>query len=143
MKMNEINLISHVYQTAEMGREGIQSVRKYAADPKLARALDRQDREYKNIQNAAGSMLQARGVRPAGVGTMAKLSSEAMSAMKLMADRSSAKIAEMMIQGSTMGVTKSLRTIRDCDAKDERVRDLADKLLKTEESNIEEMKGFL
>ena len=143
MKMNEINLISHVYQTAEMGREGIQSVRKYAADPKLARALDRQDREYRNIQNAAGSMLQARGVRPAGVGTMAKLSSEAMSAMKLMADRSSAKIAEMMIQGSTMGVTKSLRTIRDCDAKDERVRDLADKLLKTEESNIEEMKGFL
>lgn len=143
MKMNEINLISHVYQTAEMGREGIQSVRKYAADPKLARALDRQDREYRDIQNAAGSMLQARGVRPAGVGTMAKLSSEAMSAMKLMADRSSAKIAEMMIQGSTMGVTKSLRTIRDCDAKDERVRDLADKLLKTEESNIEEMKGFL
>ncbi len=141
--MNEIDLISHVYQTAEMGREGIRSVRKYAGDPRLAQALDRQEREYRDLQSAAGGMLRDRGVRPEGVGTMARLSSEAMSAMKLMTDRSSAKIAEMMIQGSTMGVTKSLRTIRDCGVRDERVRDLADKLLKTEESNIREMKGFL
>ncbi len=141
--MNEIDLLSHVYQTAEMGREGIQSVRRYAADPRLAQTLDRQDGEYRNIQNAAGSMLQARGVRPEGVGTMAKLSSEAMSAMKLVTDHSAAKIAEMMIQGSTMGVTKSLRTIRDCEPEDRQVRDLADKLLKTEQSNIEEMKQFL
>ena len=34
----------------------------------------------------------------------------------------------------------SLRTIRDCDLHDERVKDLADKLLKTEEANIKEMK---
>ena len=66
-----------------------------------------------------------------------------MSTMKAMTDRSSTNIAEMMIQGSTMGVTKSLRTIRDCDLRDGQVRDLADKLLYTEQSNIEEMKKFL
>jgi uncharacterized protein (DUF305 family) len=60
-----------------------------------------------------------------------------------MMDHSATKIAEMMIQGSTMGVTKSLRTIRDCQLQDERVRDLANKLLKTEQANIEEMKQFL
>ncbi len=141
--MNEIDLLSHVYQTAEMGREGIQSVRKYAEDPRLARTLDRQDGEYRSIQSAAGTMLRDRGVKPEGVGAMARVSSEAMSAMKLMADHSAAKIAEMMIQGSTMGVTKSLRTIRDCGVEDRGVRDLADKLLRTEQSNIEEMKGFL
>ena len=42
-----------------------------------------------------------------------------------------------------MGVTKSLRTIRDCDLRDEGVRRLADRLLKTEQDNIEEMKRFL
>ena len=66
-----------------------------------------------------------------------------MSTVKAMADHSPANIAEMMIQGSTMGVTKSLRTIRTCDVKDEGVRRLADKLLKTEQANIEEMKRFL
>ena len=74
---------------------------------------------------------------------MAKASSEVMSTVKAMTDRSTANIAEMMIQGSTMGVTKSLRTIRGCDLRDENVRRLADKLLKTEQANIEEMKRFL
>lgn len=141
--MREAELLRHVYQTAEMGQDGIRSVRGYAKDPALAQALNRQMGEYQHIQATAGGMLRARGIEPEGVGALAKLSAEAMSAMKTMADHSATKIAELMIQGSTMGVTKSLRTIRDCELKDPQVRDLADKLLKTEQANIEEMKQFL
>lgn len=64
---------------------------------------------------------------------MVKASSEMMmSAMKTMADHSTSKIAEMMIQGNTMGMgmTKSLKHLHDYHGKDERVRDLASKLLK-------------
>lgn len=141
--MNEIDLLSHVYQTAEMGQDGITSVLKHSRDPSLRQALERQKREYRELQASAGDMLRSRGVQPDGVGAAAKLSSELMSAMKTMVDHSSTKIAEMMIQGSTMGVTKSLRTLRDCRPEDPRVKDLADKLLKTEQANIEEMKTFL
>lgn len=141
--LNENQLLNHIYQTAEMGCEGIQSVLKYADEPKLVSALNAQFDEYQKLQNSAGAMLHARGENPKGIGAMAKMGSEAMSTMKTMMDHSATKIAEMMIQGSTMGVTKSLRTIRDCDLKDERVRDLADKLLKTEEANIKEMKKYL
>ena len=150
--LSENQLLNHIYQTAEMGREGIQSVLKYTDEPGLASALPGQQdtialsgqlTEYEKLQNAAGSLLQARGEAPKGLGPMAKASSEVMSTMKAMADRSPANIAEMMIQGSTMGVTKSLRTIRDCDVKDVTVRRLADQLLKTEQANIEEMKRFL
>ena len=141
--LSENQLLNHIYQTAEMGREGIQSVMKYTDEPGLASALAGQLTEYEKLQNAAGSLLQARGEPPRGLGPVAKASSEVMSTVKAMADRSPANIAEMMIQGSTMGVTKSLRTIRTCDVKDEGVRRLADKLLKTEQANIEEMKRFL
>ena len=141
--MNEIDLLSHVYQTAEMGQDGITSVLKRSRDPSLNQALERQKPEYHDLQASAGDMLRARGIQPDGVGAVAKLSSGMMSAMKTMMDHSSTKIAEMMIQGSTMGVTKSLRTLRDCHPKDPKVKDLADKLLKTEQANIEEMKGFL
>ena len=140
---SENQLLGHIYQTAEMGREGIRSVLKYAREPKLVDALNTQYDEYGRLQNAAGSLLQARGEAPRGLGPVAKASSEVMSTVKAMADHSPANIAEMMIQGSTMGVTKSLRTIRTCDVKDEGVRRLADKLLKTEQANIEEMKRFL
>ena len=141
--MNEIDLLSHVYQTAEMGRDGISTVLRRTDDPELVKALNRQASEYRNIQNSAEKMLKDRGVQPDGIGMMAKVSSEMMGTMKTMMDHSPSKIAEMMIQGSTMGVTKSLRTIRDCKVKDGGVKDLADKLLKTEQANIEEMKGFL
>lgn len=141
--LSENQLLNHIYQTAEMGREGIQSVLKYAGEPKLVSALNSQMDEYEQLQNAAGAMLQARGEPPKGIGPMAKVSSEVMSTMKAMTDRSASNIAEMMIQGSTMGVTKSLRTIRDCDLRDNGVRRLADRLLETERANIEQMKRFL
>ena len=141
--MNDIDLLSHVFQTAEMGQDGIRSVLKYSRDEALNQSLERQKEEYRKLQTAAGSMMRERGVEPDGVGAMAKLSSEMMSTMKTVMDHSATKIAEMMIQGSTMGVTKSLRTIRDCPKADREVKDLAEKLLKTEEANIEEMQRFL
>ena len=141
--LNETQLLNHIYQTAEMGQDGICSVMKYADEPKLRESLTTQMEEYRKLQNSAAEMLRQRNREPEGIGTMAKMGSEMMSAMKTMTDHSATKIAEMMIQGSTMGVTKSLRTIRDCELKDERVRDLADKLLKTEQANIEEMKQYL
>lgn len=141
--LSENQLLNHIYQTAEMGQEGIRSVLKYAGEPKLVSALNSQLTEYEKLQNAAGSLLHARGEPPKGLGPVTKASSEVMSTVKAMADRSPANIAEMMIQGSTMGVTKSLRTIRECDLRDDGIRRLADRLLKTEQANIEEMKRFL
>ncbi len=141
--LTETQLLNHIYQTAQMGVEGIDTVLRYAKNPRLTDALTAQRTEYEKLQNSADDMLHARGEPSKGISPVARLSSEAMSTMKAMTDRSSTNIAEMMIQGSTMGVTKSLRTIRDTDLKDERVRDLADKLLHTEQSNIEEMKKFL
>ena len=53
------------------------------------------------------------------------------------------KIAEMMIQGNTMGLTKGLRNLHSYHGKDVRVRELAHKLLATEEANIVQMKPYL
>ena len=141
--LSENQLLNHIYQTAEMGQDGIRTVLKYADEPGLVAALNSQLKEYQKLQNSAGAMLHARGEPPKGIGPMARLSSEAMTAVKSLTDHSATNIAEMMIQGSTMGVSKSLRTIRDCELKDPEVKALADKLLRTEQDNIEEMKQFL
>ncbi len=141
--MKEIDLLSHVYQTADMGRDGIETVRRRTKDPRLLRALNAQSTEYRKLQDSAAQMLRRRGIQPEGVSAMAKMGSEMMGTMQTMVDHSATKIAEMMIQGNTMGMTKSLRTIRDCQVRDGQVKDLADKLLKTEQANIEEMKRFL
>ena len=139
----EDELLNHVHQTTEMGREGILAVMKYAKEESFRQALQQQLTEYEKLNSVCDDMLQKRGKQPEEVNPVAKVSSQLMSSMKLMNDRSTSKIAEMMIQGNTMGMTKSLQHLHDYQGEDERVRDLADKLLKTEESNITQMKKFL
>ena len=141
--ISEAELLNHIYQTAEMGCSGIRSVLKYADEPQMRSALRDQLTEYRKLQASADSMLKLRGKKVKGIPKIAKLSSGSMTAVKTRIDHSATKIAEMMIQGSTMGVTKSIRTMRDCALHDGRVEDLANKLLKTEQRNIEQMKTFL
>ena len=65
------------------------------------------------------------------------------SSMKTIKDHSPSKIADMMIQGSTMGITKMIKRINEYDGEDEQILDLARKQVKTEQANIEQMKKFL
>ena len=55
---------------------------------------------------------------------------------------STSKIADSMIQGSTMGITKIIKHINEYNG-DDRVLKIADKLLKTEENNVEQLKKYL
>lgn len=141
--MKDGELLDYVHKSTEMGRYGILTVMNSAGEPELHAALEQQLEEYERLSSAAAKMLQERGKRPKGLGGMAKLSSQVSAKVQTMLDPSPEKIAEMMIQGNTMGMTKSLRHLHDYHGGDNRVRGLADKLLKTEEANIEQMKPFL
>lgn len=139
---DDCTLLNHIRQTTEMGADGIDSVLPYT-NGEFRQALKQQRTEYKKIHDSADSLLQKLGGEPENVGTFAKWSSELTSGLKTMMDSSESNIANMMIQGNTMGVTKSIQTIRNCDVQDTAVSRLADKLLATERANITQMKSFL
>ena len=126
-----------------MGREGILDVLKVAEDEKFRQALLQQLSEYDNLAESARHMLHQRGHTEEELSTMAKLSSQVMTTMKTINDKSPSKIAELMIKGNTMGVTQSIKNINDYQNGDERILDLSNKLLQTEQNNIEQMKQFL
>ena len=141
--MKETELLQYVHKTTEMGRDGIQTVLKYAEDETFHQALEQQKTEYDKLNGACARMLQERGEDPKGVNPVARASTQVMAAMQAMADHSTSKIAEMMVQGNTMGMVKSIQHLHDYHGQDRRVRELAETLLKTEEANIEQMKKFL
>ena len=60
-----------------------------------------------------------------------------------MKDNTPSHIAEMMIQGNAMGLTKITRRLGEYDGEDKAICGLAGKLLSTEQNNIEQMKRFL
>ncbi|MGN1013942.1 MAG: DUF2383 domain-containing protein [Butyricicoccus sp.] len=141
--LKDTDLLNHIHQTTEMGQRGIDMVMDYAENPSLRDALQQQKAEYASMYRSADTMLRSRNVQPEKINTFAKLSSEISSSMKTMSDHSQSKIAEMMIQGNTKGMTKSIQCLNTYAGTDKEITSLAEKLLKTEEANIEQMKAFL
>ncbi|MCQ5130542.1 PA2169 family four-helix-bundle protein [Butyricicoccus faecihominis] len=141
--MQDIELLQYVHETAEMGIEGLQNVTSQIENPKLRQAVESQIVEYQDIAQQSGSMLRSKGETPKNPGLMARVSSEVMSTLETLTDNSSSKIAEMVIQGNNMGITKGLKHLHDYAGDDKQVRGLAEKLLHTEQSNVEQMKPFL
>ena len=140
--MNDNEFLNLMSKNAEMGKVGIDSVMEYTRDEKMREALRVQAKEYDKIYAEAGQMLKARNAEIKHVSPMAKIGSEMTSAMKTITDHSAAKIAEMMIQGSTMGITKIMKNRGEYDGNDKDILSLSEKLQKTEEQNIKTMKTF-
>ncbi|MNI90281.1 hypothetical protein D3C73_1477860 [compost metagenome] len=52
-------------------------------------------------------------------------------------------MAEMLIQGSTMGIIDITKKIKEYKSQDQTILGLANKLLQFEQKNIDELKKFL
>ncbi len=141
--INDVEMLTYVLQNAEMGCQGIASVRKNLRDSKVDGVLCEQLIKYGKLYHCANSMLKNRGAEIRHVSSMTKAMTKYSAQRDLKRDSSASHIAEMMIKGNTMGVNKMSRHIRDYDGKDPNVSKLAKKMLDTEEENIREMKVFL
>lgn len=141
--MNDESLLNMIAKNAEMGVVGIDAVKDYAKGERFKKELSNQREEYNKIYTSAHNMLKEQGCECKHPNAMAKVSTEMMSRMKTLADPTDEKIAEMMLQGSAMGVAKVIRNAKDYTGEDEDIKNLAFKLQETEERNIENMKRYL
>ena len=143
--INDMTMLNFIRQNTQMGRQGILDVLPKVENENstFTGALNRQRREYESIYAEADTMLRELGGQPENISAMSKISSQMMTTMKTMTDSSVSHIADMMIQGSSMGVTKIIQHKNDYDQSNPRITALADKLVKTEQNNIEELKKFL
>lgn len=138
----ENELLQYVYKTADMGVAGIEAVLEFTTSSELKKVLRDQMSEYVGCRTQAEQLLAARSDGSTGVNPIAKMSAQAMATGKLLLDASASKIAEMTIQGNSMGVSKTLRHLHDYTQNDD-ARRLAEDLLRIEQANIEQLKAFL
>lgn len=141
--INDVEMLNYVLQNAEMGCQGIASVRKKVRNSGIDCVLCEQLVRYGKIYHCANSMLKNRGAEVHHISPVTKAMTKYAAERDLKRDSSSSHIAEMMIKGNTMGVNKMTRHIRNYDGKDLNIRMLAKKMLDTEEEHIREMKAFL
>lgn len=141
--INDAEMLTYVLQTAEMGCQGINCVRKRVHDSKIDAVLCDQLVKYGKIYHCANTMLRNRGEEVHHLNSMARVMSNVATSRDLRRDSSSSHIAEMMIKGTTMGINKMSRHIRDYDDTDRNVAMLARKMFDTEEENLRELKPYL
>ena len=137
------DVLSSVIKTAQMGQIGIRSVLNTPLRASLQDALRSQLREYDKIEREALSLASSRGWELKQQSPSIKYMTNMMTATRLRFGDSSSKAAAMMIQGSTKGIIKGYKNLNQFAVPDERVSELARKLLQCEQANIQQMQGFL
>ncbi|MGN1030429.1 MAG: hypothetical protein ACI4PQ_02390 [Butyricicoccaceae bacterium] len=144
MVTTQNELLTQIYQNTRMGVTGIENVQEHAGTGAFSDALMRQKKEYLSIGDQAMQLMQKTGHTPKDIGMMSRLSSDLMASFHVARDPSISHIAEMMIQGSSMGITRLTKHLNDFSGgKNDPAKSLADKLLHTEQTNIDKMRQFL
>ena len=140
---NDLEFLNFISKNSEMGFSSIKDLYDEVNSEEFREILKKQKEKYEEVYNEASELIDNYDEEQKGVTSMEKFTSYIMIKMNLLTDKSINHIAEMMIKGSNMGIIdirKKLNTYKDID---KRVKKLGEKLLETEENNIEKLKPFL
>ena len=143
------HLADHIYKNAKMGADSIADALKGIKDPmekeKIKSELTRQYDEYENIASKAEKMLVEMNIKPKEENMMAKMGAKAGIMMNMMTDSTSSHVAEMMIEGLSMGITDTTKRSRQAEEKgcDPRAVRLAAELISFQEKSVDIMKRYL
>ena len=110
----EVDLLNTIHEYADMGLSGLNQVIPLSSDPSFTRELQHQKSDYEAALQKSEALLEERHIpRGKEAGPVAKMMSTVMTRAKNLADPSTSKLAEMVLQGSNMGITELTKGIND------------------------------
>ncbi len=145
--MNETNeLLEEVYKTAAMGRFSMMKLIEALKekDNKIKGYLEELLEDYRNYEDQSKELLLKENIEPMEENAISKLMASMGIQKEVKGDNSDAAMAEMLIQGISMGsieIEKQIKNYKDYVDKDD--MKLAKKFLKFQEKAIEELKKYL
>ena len=147
--MNEKNmtednaLLDEVYKSVTMGSDSVSTLIGKTSDSAMREALTAQLEGYQNFASTTRTKMNEKNYKIKETGVLAKIPAEVTMNVTTMMDNSNTKIAEMMINGSTMGIIELTRKIRRTPCADADSSKIANDVVAFEENNIAKMKTFL
>ncbi|MBQ1262340.1 MAG: hypothetical protein IIW78_01975 [Clostridia bacterium] len=138
-------ILQGVYKNIKMAEDAILDLMPRVKDEALKSDLTVQLAAYEAFASRTAKLLEREGVKPVSEGALTRLSAKWGTMMNAMKDSSSTHLAEMVVEGATMGVNDLLSLLRDGRAKsvDEDVLRLAQDLCAYEERTVNEMRAYL
>lgn len=142
-KAKNTDFLNKVYQNAKMAEASISYVTERAENSGFISDLTMQKEQYESISAKAAVELENMSEKPKDNSAMSKMSVKTGTVMNTLFDKTPDKIAEMMIQGSIMGVIDMTRTLKEYGDVPQNIKALGYELITAEENNAQRMKAYL
>ena len=137
------DVLSSILKTTQMGQIGIRSILKTPLRASLRTELTSQLKEYDAIEQEAHGIARSRGWELKELDPAIKSMTDVMTRTRLAFGDADSKAAAMMIQGNTRGIIKGFKNLNQFPPSDQRISNLAQKLIDFEETNNRQLQGFL
>ena len=136
--------LAEIYRNAELALQSISNILPAVEDEKIKEELLRQHERYEHFSARASIIARDMDLELKEPGPMKKVMMWGSIKMSTMTDNSRSHIAEMMVQGTVMGITALKATAGDipADGNDE-IISLLEEMIKEEEEFEKIWKGYL
>ena len=143
--IREEDFLGEIYKNVKMGADSIINLLPKVKNDGMRSAMTMQLDGYERYAARAQKELEARGAEAKEENVMTRLSARFGMAFNTMLDSTTGHIAEMMIEGSNMGITDMIKLLNNFEVGNgdsEAVR-LAREVVRFEEHNLEMLKPYL
>ena len=136
-------LLNEIYHAVKMGQHAINAVLPKVENPKLREKIESQGDSYGRIAAKSRRMLFEHDLEPQKETLMEKMGIWSSVQANTVIDKSSKHIADMMIQGSAMGIEDIGKKLSDLQDADAGAKELAEEYIQCEKKHMESMKNYL
>ena len=140
---NEVNVMDEINKGACMGMDAIHFVLDKVEDDSLHKILDEQYNKYKSISDKICKIYPEYSEKePHETNAINKVMTWYGIEMKTLTDHTSSKIAELMLQGTNMGIIEGRRLLNHKSTDDE-IHSIVQEYVDMQEDAVEKLKRFL
>lgn len=140
-----VTLLQAIYKNVRMASDSLLTLMPKVKDETLKEDMTVQLSTYDAFASRAAGLLAEEGSRPVEEHAVTKLSAKWGAVLNTMMDSTSTHLAEMIVEGATMGVNDMLKQIREAEntTASERALRLAREVCSYEEKTVADMRNYL
>ena len=138
-------LLEGIYQNAKMGSEALRALLPKVADSNLRRELTAPLDGYEGYAKRAEEYLCQQGQEAEGASLWQKMTTKVGIGVNTLMDSDTSHIAEMVIEGSNMNITESVKLLREYEncSVSEKSLHLCREMIEFEQENVKRMQSYL
>lgn len=144
MDSKDIKIVNYIMQNCEMGISSLKKLREMLESNEMQQELSEELKSYKSIYDKASRVNENLHGERTPISMMQKFMAKMGVQMNVMMDKSDSHIAEMLIQGTNMGIIELNKILNsNPDYSNEEILSILKELLEFEERRINKLKAYL